>query len=303
MSFVEDGLLSARTPPTAQYSISDHWSTNNTTYLNKLLAKRKASYAAIDEHVDESTQIIGIGIIMYLQNPSDITVKFNVKKGSGSTVIFCVERLAQRFKSESLNIRACIPTSFQATQLILEAGLPLAELNAHPVIDVAFDGADEIDPSLNCIKGGGGCHLQEKLVAAAAKKFVIVADYNKDSPALGTKWTKGIPVEVIPMAYVTIQNKIKTLKGKSALRMGAPAKAGPAVTDSGNLILDVFMSNLKGDNAVLETSQILKMIPGVVETGLFVGMAGWAYIGLEDGWVFNQIFIFVHFLAQLIKEI
>ncbi|KAJ3292719.1 hypothetical protein HDU79_001113 [Rhizoclosmatium sp. JEL0117] len=227
-------------------------------------AKKKASYAAIDEHINANTHVIGIG--------------------SGSTVVYCVERLAQRFKSEpGLKIRACIPTSFQANQLILEAGLPLAELNAHPVIDVTFDGADEIDASLNCIKGGGGCHLQEKLVAAASKKFVVVADYRKESTALGIQWTKGIPVEVIPMAYVTIQKKIQGLGGKSVLRMAAPAKAGPCVTDSGNLILDVFLGVLTGDAAVTDAHLKLITIPGVVETGLFIGMAGWAYLGAADG--------------------
>ena len=147
-------------------------------------------------------------------------------KGSGSTVIFCVDRLAQRVKQENLSIVACIPTSFQSKQLIIEAGLPLvsffpglpplhsqaqlahysqqADLNQHPIIDVAFDGADEVDSSLNCIKGGGACQLQEKLVAAAAKKFVVVADYRKDAEVLGTQWKAGVPLEVIPMAYVPI---------------------------------------------------------------------------------------------------
>ncbi|KAJ3244601.1 hypothetical protein HDU78_010707 [Chytriomyces hyalinus] len=227
-------------------------------------AKKKASYTAIDEHVDSSTSVIGIG--------------------SGSTVVYCVERLAQRVKdpNSALKIKACVPTSFQSKQLIVEAGLPLADLNAHPVIDVTFDGADEIDESLNLIKGGGGCHLQEKLVAAASKKFVIVADYRKESNALGVQWTKGIPVEVIPMAYVPIQKKIESLGGTSKLRMAAPAKAGPVVTDSGNLILDVFMGILRGD-AVLDTHLKLIQIPGVVETGLFMDIAGWAYLGLQDG--------------------
>ncbi|KAI8609054.1 ribose 5-phosphate isomerase A-domain-containing protein [Chytriomyces sp. MP71] len=227
-------------------------------------AKKKASYAAIDEHVTATTTVIGIG--------------------SGSTVVYCVERLAQRVKAPNsdLHIRACIPTSFQSKQLILAAGLPLAELNAHPIVDVTFDGADEIDESLNCIKGGGGCHLQEKLVACASKKFVVVADYRKESIGLGIQWTKGIPVEVIPMAYVSIQKKIETLGGKSTLRMAAPAKAGPCVTDSGNLILDVFMGVLQGDD-VFTTHLKLIQIPGVVETGLFMDIAGWAYLGLQDG--------------------
>lgn len=107
--------------------------------------------------------------------------------GSGSTIVFCVERLQQLKEEGKLSmLRACIPTSFQSKQLIIEAGLPLGDLNQFPEIDTAFDGADEIDPLLNCIKGGGACHLQEKLVAAAAAKFVLVADYRKISPALGT---------------------------------------------------------------------------------------------------------------------
>ncbi|KAJ3351291.1 hypothetical protein HDU83_009018 [Entophlyctis luteolus] len=172
----------------------------------------------------------------------------------------------------------------------MEAGLPLSELSAHPVIDVNFDGADEIDPSLNCIKGGGGCHLQEKLVAAAAKKFVVVADYRKESTGLGIEWKKGVPKGLQRSAQDLFSDglgldtqKLEALGFSSVLRMGAPAKAGPAVTDSGNLILDVFVGVLHGDAAVSSVHQKIKLIPGVVETGLFIGMAGWAYLGLSDG--------------------
>ncbi|KAJ3386205.1 hypothetical protein HDU84_001722, partial [Entophlyctis sp. JEL0112] len=209
-----------------------------------------------------------------------------------------------------------------------------SELSAHPVIDVNFDGADEIDPSLNCIKGGGGCHLQEKLVAAAAKKFVVVADYRKESTGLGiermhTNIKKHAYLAqktiVTPNIYIPVEEgrssgsdsdgvcfdseglqqlqkglqrsaqdlfsdglgpdtqKLEALGFSSVLRMGAPAKAGPAVTDSGNLILDVFVGVLHGDAAVSSVHQKIKLIPGVVETGLFIGMAGWAYLGLSDG--------------------
>lgn len=114
----------------------------------------------------------------------------------------------------------CIPSSFQATQLILKHGLTLGDLSQYPVIDVAIDGADEVDVDLNCIKGGGGCQLQEKIVIANAKQFVIIADYRKDSRTLGTTWTKGVPVEVIPMAYVPVMNKMKTVRaGQPSLRM------------------------------------------------------------------------------------
>ncbi|TPX58449.1 ribose-5-phosphate isomerase [Powellomyces hirtus] len=255
-------------------------------------AKRKASYAAINEHVTADTKVIGIG--------------------SGSTVVFCVERLAQRMKSESLSLQACIPTSFQAKQLIIEAGLPLSELNQHPTIDVAFDGADEVDTSLNCIKGGGACQLQEKLVASCAKKFVIVADYRKDSTVLGQQWKNGVPLEVIPMAYVSILEvaygtihpphyllfpngapsptyhytffsthfqKLKALGGKPTLRM-ATRKAGPVVTDNGNFVIDADFGNIK-DPVALEKDLI--SIPGIVETGLFCNMATWAYFGMDNG--------------------
>ncbi|KAJ3172360.1 hypothetical protein HK101_011152, partial [Irineochytrium annulatum] len=222
--------------------------------------KKQASYAAIDEHVDASTKIIGIG--------------------SGSTVVYCVDRLAQRFKEGSVKITACIPTSFQARQLIIENGLPMGDLNTYPSVDVAFDGADEVaSPSLACIKGGGACQLQEKLVAAAAKKFVLVADYRKDGDRLGTKWNKGVPIEVIPSAYVCVQNKIRKLGGDPVLRM-AVKKAGPVVTDNGNLVLDAEFGAI-ADPVTLNDKLIA--IPGVVETGLFCGMAQFAYFGCEDG--------------------
>ncbi|KAJ3111907.1 hypothetical protein HDU96_005163 [Phlyctochytrium bullatum] len=166
-----------------------------------------------------------------------------------------------------------------ARQLINEAELPLAELNSFPEIEVAFDGADEVDANLNCIKGGGGCHLQEKLVASAAKKFVVVADSRKDSHVLGTKWKKGVPVEVIPLAYRSVQRQLAALGGKPLLRM-AIQKAGPVVTDNGNFIIDVDFGAI-ADPAALHLAMI--QIPGVVETGLFCNMASVAYFGGEDG--------------------
>ncbi|KAJ3172752.1 hypothetical protein HDU87_007840 [Geranomyces variabilis] len=222
-------------------------------------AKRKAAFEAIDAQVTSESKVIGIG--------------------SGSTVVFCVERLAHRVKTENLSIKACIPTSFQARQLIVEAGLPLAELNAHPTIDVAFDGADECDAELNCIKGGGACQLQEKLVASCATKFVIVADYRKDSKVLGTQWKQGVPLEVVPMAYVPILAKLKALGGKPTLRM-AVRKAGPVVTDNGNFVIDADFGQIS-DPVALEKKLIA--IPGIVETGLFCHMAKYAYFGLENG--------------------
>ncbi|XP_022671763.1 ribose-5-phosphate isomerase-like isoform X2 [Varroa destructor] len=202
--------------------------------------------------------------------------------GSGSTVVYAVERLAERIKGGELSNIVCVPTSFQAQQLIRAHKLTLTDLEETPELDITIDGTDEADAHLTCIKGGGGCLTQEKIVAAASSKFVIVADYRKDSTHLGEHWKKGIPVEVLPMAYVPSMNKInKILACRPVLRY-AVNKMGPVITDNGNFILDCpFPSDKKIDWE--ETSVKMKMIPGVVETGLFFGMAEIAYYGQQDG--------------------
>ncbi|XP_060103853.1 ribose-5-phosphate isomerase isoform X1 [Heteronotia binoei] len=226
-------------------------------------AKRRAAWAAVDAHV-QNNHILGIG--------------------SGSTVVHAVNRLATRVKGENLDI-TCIPTSFQARQLILQNGLTLSDLDRHPELDVAIDGADEVDSDLNLIKGGGGCLAQEKIVAACAKCLIIIADYRKKSKSLGEQWKKGIPIEVIPMAYrPVVRTLTKRLGGAAELRM-AVSKAGPVVTDNGNFLLDWRFDKVhKWDDVNIA----IKMIPGVVETGLFINMAERAYFGMEDGSVSIQ---------------
>ncbi|CAM4565654.1 unnamed protein product [Caretta caretta] len=221
-------------------------------------AKRVAAWAAVDNHV-KNNQVLGIG--------------------SGSTIVPAVHRLAERVKRENLNI-VCIPTSFQARQLILQNGLSLSDLDRHPELDVAIDGADEVDSDLSLIKGGGGCLTQEKIVAGYAKCFVVVADYRKNSKNLGEQWKKGIPIEVIPMAYVPVIRALtRKFGGAAELRM-AVRKAGPVVTDNGNFILDWKFDKVHKWN---EVNTAIKMIPGVVETGLFINMADVVYFGMEDG--------------------
>ncbi|KAI8809218.1 ribose-5-phosphate isomerase [Cladochytrium replicatum] len=223
-------------------------------------AKQQACFAAVDEYVTSETKFIGIG--------------------SGTTVVFCVERLKQRTDAGELNARAYIPTSFQAKQLILDANLPLGDLNQFPELDVAFDGADEVDSELNCIKGGGGCHVQERLVAYNAKTFVVVADDRKDSEVLGERWNKGVPVEVLPLVYVPVLRKLKQLGGNAILRMSGGGKAGPVVTDNGNFIIDVDFGKITRPR---EIDAEIRKIAGVVDTGLFLGMAEKAFFGHEDG--------------------
>lgn len=220
-------------------------------------AKKKAAIAAVDEFIQDN-MIVGIG--------------------SGSTVVYAVERIAERVKKENLKL-VCIPTSFQSTQLIVEHGLILGDLSRYPEIDVDIDGADEVDSRLNLIKGGGGCQTQEKIVASASKKLVIIADYRKDSNILGEQWKKGIPLEVIPLGYVPVMKKIEKLGGKPVLRM-AKMKAGPVVSDNGNFIIDADFGLIEQPE-ILE--QKLKTIPGIVETGLFINMAVKAFFGQENG--------------------
>eukprot|EP00730_Choanoeca_flexa_P017170 TRINITY_DN8230_c0_g1_i1.p2 TRINITY_DN8230_c0_g1~~TRINITY_DN8230_c0_g1_i1.p2 ORF type:complete len:256 (+),score=50.97 TRINITY_DN8230_c0_g1_i1:1326-2093(+) len=223
----------------------------------KSKAKLKAAYKAVDDYV-KSGQVVGIG--------------------SGSTVVFAVDRLKERVSAEGLQI-TCIPTSFQARQLILENGLVLGDLNITPEIDVAIDGADEVDSQLNCIKGGGGCLLQEKIIASNAKQFVVIADFTKMAEQLGTKWTKGVPIEVSSICYVAIQRKLRAMGGEPVLRM-AKSKAGPCVTDNGNFIIDCHFGAISNPH---ELNQKLLNIPGIVDTGLFVNMAEKAYFGMSDG--------------------
>jgi len=226
--------------------------------------KKAAAYEAVDRFLEDN-QKIGIG--------------------SGSTIVFAVQRIAERVKLDKLNVH-CIPTSFQARQLIVDAGLTLSDLDRHPILDLAIDGADEVDKMLNCIKGGGGCLTQEKIVASCAKKFVVIADSGKKSEEFGEKWQKGVPVEVIPMAHQPVLVKMKAKGLKPILRM-AKSKAGPLVTDNGNFIIDFKFDEVKDWR---QLNQELMMMPGVVDTGLFIGMADTVIFGNIDGSieVFNR---------------
>ena len=219
--------------------------------------KKNAAFKAVEENVKAGMKL-GIG--------------------SGSTVVYAVQKIKKLNEIKNLNLK-CIPTSFQSYQLITENELELASLDQYPIIDLDIDGADEIDYHLNLIKGGGGCHVQEKIVASAAKELVIIADFRKNSKNLGENWHKGVPIEVIPISYVPIMKKIKEMGGDPYLRM-AQSKAGPVVSDNGNFIIDAKFGIIENPSEL--NSNLLK-IPGVVDTGLFIGMASKAYIGQKDG--------------------
>ena len=185
--------------------------------------------------------------------------------GTGSTAIFATRRIAQRIRRGALsNIRA-VPTSLATEAAALELGIPLTALDAQTRIDITIDGADEVDPALNLIKGGGGALLREKIVAQATHRFVIVIDESKLVPQLGTRWA--VPVEVVPFGW---QSQAEFLRGLGAQVQLRQAAGQPYQTDQGNLILDCDFGKI-ADAAHL--ARTLKTRAGIVEHGLFIEMA------------------------------
>lgn len=197
---------------------------------------------------------------------------FVVGLGSGSTIAYAIQEIGKRMQGQELRVLG-IPTSHQASMLAVENGIPLTTLNEHPQLDLAIDGADQIDRELNLIKGMGGALTREKIVASAARKLVIVADETKLVEKLGTNHP--VPIEILPFAFSTAMLRIQKLGGKPVLRAGK-GKVGPIITDNGNFIVDADFGPL---NAPKDLNSRLRSIPGVIETGLFVGMADLVYIG------------------------
>jgi ribose 5-phosphate isomerase A len=189
--------------------------------------------------------------------------------GTGSTAYFAVVALGERVKA-GLKIVG-IPTSIQTGELARAVGIPLTTLDEHPEIDITIDGADEVDPRLNLIKGGGGALLREKVVAAASKKMVVVADSGKVVSVLG-KFP--LPVEVISFARAVVEKKIAALGASPKLR--TKPDGSTYLTDNGNQILDCGFGKIVDPPALART---LSDIPGVVEHGLFVGLASLAIVG------------------------
>lgn len=199
--------------------------------------------------------------------------EFVVGLGSGSTAAYAIEILGQRVRKEGLRILA-VPTSYQAFLLAAKHGIALTTLAENPKINVTIDGADQIDQNLNLIKGLGGALAREKIVASASKQNIIVADESKRVDVLGEN-SHPLPVEVLPFAHSTAKLRIEAIGGVPIIREGK-GKVGPVITDNGNMILDVSFGLI---SQPAELEEKIKMIPGVVETGLFVDLADIAYVG------------------------
>ena len=183
--------------------------------------------------------------------------------GTGSTAAYFIELLGEQVKN-GLKIRG-IPSSDRSREQAARLGIPLTTLDECPEIDVTVDGADEVDPQLRLIKGGGGALLREKIVASATKYYVIITDATKRVPVLG-KFP--LPVEVIKFAQAVVRKKIEALGAAVELRRGADGN--PYITDENNHILDCRFGQIPDADGL---ARRLNDMPGVVEHGLFIGMA------------------------------
>jgi ribose 5-phosphate isomerase A len=198
--------------------------------------------------------------------------------GTGSTTAFALQYIGERLQKGELTNVVGVPTSFQAEVLARQYGIPLTTLDVIDHIDIAIDGADEVDPQKNLIKGGGAAHTREKIVDALADFFLVVVDSGKLVEKLGSTFL--LPVEVIPMAVTPVMRALTTLGGKPELRMGIK-KAGPVVTDQGNLVIDVKFEAIANP---AELEKTINNLPGVLENGLFVGVTDLVLVGeIIDG--------------------
>jgi ribose 5-phosphate isomerase A len=197
--------------------------------------------------------------------------------GTGSTVRHLVELLARRLDSGDLEDIVGVPTSLRTERQASELGIPLGELSEHPVLDVTIDGADEISPTLDLIKGLGGALLREKMVAQASRRLVIISDDSKLVDGLGLK--APLPVEVVEWAWASHLSFLESLGASVTLRTGLDGE--PVWSDNGNLFLDCRFEGGVGDPAALERQLIYRA--GVVDTGFFLGMASEAVIASEAG--------------------
>ena len=202
--------------------------------------------------------------------------------GTGSTARWFVDLLAARVAAGGLAVDACVPTSSRTRDQAAALGLPLATLDEVGSLDLTVDGADEFDPSLRLIKGGGGALLQEKIVAAASARMIVIADRSKEVGSLGAF---PLPVELVRFgARATTRAIARALAGTDVagreIRLREAPLGTPFITDEGHYIADLRLGRI-GDPEGLNTA--LNLIPGVVETGIFAGLATAVVVGEEDG--------------------
>ena len=195
--------------------------------------------------------------------------------GTGSTAQFALEHLAELINIGKLKNIVGIPSSLRTEKAARELGIPLTDFAAHPVIDLTIDGADEVDPELNLIKGGGGALLREKVLAQASRRNIIIVDESKLSPRLGTTWA--LPVEVVPFARAVEEHFLESIGAAVTVRV----KDGKIVaTDQGNILLDARFGPMPDPGRI---SERLNARAGIVEHGLFIGLTHDVIVAGTDG--------------------
>ncbi len=217
---------------------------------------------------DQQKAIAGHKAVDYVENGHLLGL------GTGSTVRFFLEALGIRMQAEGLTIRG-VPTSRATADYATKLGIPLIGNEVPWDIDLAIDGADQVDPQGHLIKGGGGALLREKVVARAARQFIVIVDEAKHRPHLGLPFP--LPVEIVAFGWGTTQRHLEALGWRAVLRQNNDQ---PFVTDNGNYIMDLHIPEIADP---LEVERLLQGIPGVVECGLFVGLTSLIITGTTQG--------------------
>lgn len=217
----------------------------------------------------------------YKQQAADIAVKFVesgmiIGLGSGSTATFAVHKLSEKIKNGVLDSILGVPCSIQTEQEAMWLGIPLTTLEENPVVDITIDGADEVDPALNLIKGGGGALLREKIVAQASLREIIIVDESKISSMLGTHWP--VPVEVLPFGWGSQAKFLESLGARWKVRNNPDGSRYQ--TDQGNMILDCYFGLIKEPQRL---ANLMAERAGIIEHGLFIGLASEAIVVGSNG--------------------
>ncbi len=182
--------------------------------------------------------------------------------GTGSTTAIAIKLLGEKIKNENLSIQCCV-TSYQSMLIAKENNIPVYPISYFSELDISIDGADEVDPEFNLIKGGGGAHTKEKIVHSMSKQFICIVDSSKHVKQLGEKFP--IPIEVIPESVFSVLKKLESLHPHSINIRMAEKKDGPVITDNGNLIIDLYLQKFSPEELEIQ----LNSIPGIVENGIF----------------------------------
>ena len=216
-------------------------------------AKKRAAAQAVDQV--ESGMVLGIG--------------------SGTTTAEAIKIIGKKLEDGQLQDIKGVPTSYHSIQEAVKARIPLTTLDEYPQLDLGIDGADQIDPNLNAIKGHGGAMLREKIVAASCRRYILIVDETKLTNTLGT--SQEVFLEVHPFAITPTLKKITEMGAKASVRQAA-YKLGPVITDNGNNLIDALFGPIENPR---ELNGRLHSVQGLIETGLFIGYADTAYVGSE----------------------